>query len=93
MRAYRHDEVGFDEFSKQLCEEYGAGDVSSLDRSLLDLIPLRRWLPSVSPATGRRYRHPPSRVPRSRSILRPQGDPDWVPYTGFTRAYLHKLSH
>ena len=36
MRAYRHDEVGFDEFSKQLCEEYGAGDVSSLDRSLFD---------------------------------------------------------
>ena len=36
MRAYRHDEVGFDEFSKQLREEDGAGDVSSLDRSLFD---------------------------------------------------------
>ncbi|WP_311475998.1 DUF488 domain-containing protein [uncultured Corynebacterium sp.] len=36
MHAYRHDEVGFDEFSKQLREEYDAGDVSSLDRSLFD---------------------------------------------------------
>lgn len=36
MRAYRHDEVGFDEFSKQLREEYDAGEVSSLDRSLFD---------------------------------------------------------
>ena len=36
MRTYRHDEVGFDEFSKQLREEYDAGDVSSLDRSLFD---------------------------------------------------------
>eukprot|EP01106_Pelomyxa_sp_JSP_P010031 TRINITY_DN27033_c0_g1_i1.p1 TRINITY_DN27033_c0_g1~~TRINITY_DN27033_c0_g1_i1.p1 ORF type:complete len:146 (+),score=18.84 TRINITY_DN27033_c0_g1_i1:22-459(+) len=36
MHAYRHDEVGFDEFSKQLREEYDAGEVSSLDRSLLD---------------------------------------------------------
>ena len=36
MRAYRHDEVGFDEFSKQLREEYGAGEVSSLDQSLFN---------------------------------------------------------
>ncbi|AOX04808.1 hypothetical protein BJP05_00390 [Corynebacterium sp. NML98-0116] len=36
MHAYRHDEVGFDEFSKQLREEYDAGEVSSLDRSLFD---------------------------------------------------------
>ena len=36
MHAYRHDEVGFDEFSKQLREEYDAGKVSSLDRSLFD---------------------------------------------------------
>ena len=36
MHAYRHDEVGFDEFSKQRREEYDAGDVSSLDRSLFD---------------------------------------------------------
>lgn len=36
MHAYRHDEIGFDEFSKQLREEYDAGDVSSLDRSLFD---------------------------------------------------------
>ena len=36
MRAYRHDEIGFDEFSKQLREEYDAGEVSSLDRSLFD---------------------------------------------------------
>lgn len=36
MYAYRHDEVGFDEFSKQLREEYDAGEVSSLDRSLFD---------------------------------------------------------
>lgn len=36
MHAYRHDEVGFDDFSKQLREEYDAGDVSSLDRSLFD---------------------------------------------------------
>lgn len=36
MHAYRHDEIGFDEFSKQLREEYGAGEVSSLDRSLFD---------------------------------------------------------
>ena len=36
MHAYRHDEIGFDEFSKQLREEYDAGEVSSLDRSLFD---------------------------------------------------------
>ena len=36
MHAYRHDEVGFEEFSKQLREEYDAGKVSSLDRSLFD---------------------------------------------------------
>lgn len=36
MHAYRHDEVGFDEFSKKLREEYDAGEVSSLDRSLFD---------------------------------------------------------
>ncbi|OFP38071.1 MULTISPECIES: DUF488 family protein [unclassified Corynebacterium] len=36
MRAYRHDEIGFDEFSKQLREEYDAGEVSSLDRSLFN---------------------------------------------------------
>lgn len=36
MHAYRHDEVGFDDFSKQLREEYDAGEVSSLDRSLFD---------------------------------------------------------
>lgn len=35
MRAYRHDEIGFEEFARQLREEYHAGEVSSLDRSML----------------------------------------------------------
>ena len=34
MRAYRHDEIGFDEFSKRLREEYR--DMPALDRSLFD---------------------------------------------------------
>lgn len=36
MRAYRHDEIGFEEFAKRLREEYRAGEVSSLDRSLFN---------------------------------------------------------